>query len=100
MVFDSGAILLYLGDKTGRFLPERTDRARGQLLFLQMFVASGVGPFAGQAVHFQRFSPDTVPYALNRCMLEAERHFKILDAQLGRDRYMLGDTYTVLDMSG
>jgi GSH-dependent disulfide-bond oxidoreductase len=99
VVFDSTAILMYLADKTRSFLPETTDRARGQLLSWLMFVASGVGPFAGQAVHFQRFSPEAVPYALNRYMYEADRHFRILDAQLGRHRYMLGDTYTVVDMS-
>jgi GST-like protein len=98
-VFDSNAILLYLGDKTGQFLPEDTPRARGQLLSWLMFVASGVGPFCGQAVHFKRFSPEQVPYALNRYMFEAERHFRILDAQLARHRYMLGASYTLVDMA-
>jgi len=99
VVFDSNAILLYLADKTGRFLPENTDRARGQLLSWLMFVASGVGPYAGQAVHFKRFAPEQLPYAINRYLFEAERHFKILDQQLGRQRYMLGDAYTVVDMA-
>jgi len=64
-----------------------------------MFVASGLGPFVGQAVHFKRFAPDLIEYALKRYMFEAERHFKILDAQLGRHRYMLGDVYTIVDMA-
>lgn len=98
-VFDSSAILLYLADKTGRFLPESTDKARGQLLSWLMFVASGLGPFAGQAVHFKRFAPEAVPYALNRYMFEAERHFKVLNGQLGRHQYMLGSVYTIADMS-
>ena len=98
-VFDSHAILLYLAEKTGKFLPGPSLAARGQLLSWMMFVASGLGPFAGQAVHFSRFAPDPNPYALKRYMYEAERHFKILDAQLGRDRYMLGSAYTIVDMA-
>ena len=98
-VFDSNAILLYLGDKTGLFLPENTPKARGELLSWLMFVASGVGPFAGQAVHFKGYTPEPIPYALNRYMFEAERHFKILDARLGRHRYMLGSAYTLVDMA-
>jgi GST-like protein len=64
-----------------------------------MFIASGVGPFVGQAVHFSRVAPDPNPYALKRYMFEAERHFKILDARLGRSQYMLGDAYTIVDMA-
>jgi GST-like protein len=98
-VFDSHAILLYLAEKTGQFLPEPSPAARGQLLSWMMFIASGVGPFVGQAVHFSRFAPDPNPYALKRYMFEAERHFKILDARLGRSQYMLGDAYTIVDMA-
>jgi GST-like protein len=98
-VFDSHAILLYLAEKTGQFLPEPSPAARGQLLSWMMFIASGVGPFVGQAVHFSRFAPDPDPYALKRYMFEAERHFKILDARLGRSQYMLGDAYTIVDMA-
>jgi GST-like protein len=98
-VFDSHAILLYLAEKTGQFLPDSSLAARGQLLSWMMFVASGVGPFVGQAVHFSRFAPDPNPYALKRYMFEAERHFKILDAQLGRSQYMLGNAYTIADMA-
>jgi GSH-dependent disulfide-bond oxidoreductase len=97
-IFDSNAILLYLAEMTGRFLPENTLRARGELLSWLMFVATGLGPFAGQAVHFSRFAPDQ-PYALNRYLFEAERHFKIVDARLEGRRYMLGDTYTLVDMA-
>ena len=98
-IFDSNAILLYLAEKTGKFLPAKTDKARGELLSWLMFVASGVGPYAGQAVHFQHYAPEKLPYAINRYVEEAKRHFGILDAHLAKRRYMLGDAYTIVDMS-
>ena len=57
-VFDSNAILLYLGEKTGKFMPANTPKMRGELLSWLMFVASGIGPYSGQAVHFTRFAPE------------------------------------------
>ncbi len=98
-VFDSNAILLYLAEKSGKFLPENTPAARGQMLSWLMFVASGIGPYSGQAVHFQHAAPEKNAYAINRYTFEAERHFKILDAQLAKHKYMLGDTYTLVDMA-
>ena len=98
-VFDSNAILLYLAEKTGKFLPGQGDKARGELLSWLMFVASGVGPFAGQAVHFRQYAPEKIPYAINRYSYEALRHFGILDARLAKHKYMLGDTYTIVDMA-
>jgi GST-like protein len=98
-VFDSNAILLYLAEKTGQFLPENTPKARGEMLSWLMFVATGIGPYCGQAVHFSRFAPEKIPYAINRYAREAERHWGIIDAQLGKHRYMLGDAYTLIDMS-
>ncbi len=98
-VFDSNAILLYLAEKTGRFLPEDTPAARGQFLSWLMFVASGVGPYSGQAVHFRHFAPDPKDYAANRYAFEAKRHYGILDARLAQNRYMLGDIYTIVDMA-
>ena len=97
-VFDSNAILLYLAEKTGKFLPPDTPANRGQLLSWLMFVATGVGPYAGQSVHFQRYAPEKLPYAINRYMFEAQRHFGILDERLAGRKYMLGDTYTIVDM--
>lgn len=94
IVFDSNAILLYLAEKTGKFLPK--DRA--QLLSWLMFVATGVGPFSGQAVHFKHFAPEKVPYAHNRYQFEAKRHYGILDAHLGKHKYMVGDVYSIVDM--
>ena len=99
VVFDSNAILLYLGEKTGRFMPEQTPAARGNLLSWLMFVATGIGPYSGQAVHFQHHAPEQLPYAINRYRFEAERHYGIIDAHLGDNRYMLGDSYTIVDMA-
>jgi len=98
-VFDSNAILLYLGEKTGKFMPPNTPKARGELFSWMMFVASGVGPFSGQSVHFRHYAPEKLPYAVNRYMFEAMRHFGILEAHLAKRRYMLGDTYTIVDMA-
>lgn len=99
VVFDSNAILLYLAEKTGQFLPANTPAARGALLSWLMFVASGVGPFSGQAVHFRNFAPGDNPYARKRYDYEARRHWRIVDDRLGQGRYMLGDTYTIVDMA-
>lgn len=98
-VFDSNAILLYLAEKTGKFLPARRASSRGELLSWLMFVASGIGPYSGQAVHFRHFAPEPKAYAVNRYGYEAERHYGILDARLGGQPYMLGETYTIVDMA-
>ncbi|MFO0987046.1 MAG: glutathione S-transferase N-terminal domain-containing protein [Alphaproteobacteria bacterium] len=98
VVFDSNAILLYLAEKTGKFLPPNTPKARGELLSWLMFVASGIGPYAGQAVHFRVYAPEKLPYAINRYAFEAERHFGIVDERLSSRKYMLGDVYTIVDM--
>jgi len=98
-VFDSNAILLYLAEKTGKFLPANTPSLRGELLSWLMFVASGVGPFAGQSVHFRQYAPEKIPYALNRYAYEAQRHFGILDARLAKQKYVVDDTYTIVDMA-
>ena len=98
-VFDSNAILLYLAEKTGKFLPESTPAARGEMLSWLMFVATGIGPFSGQAVHFKHFAPEKVPYALTRYLFEAERHYGILDRRLAERRYILGPSYTIVDMA-
>jgi GST-like protein len=98
IVFDSNAILLYLAEKTGKFLPPAGHANRAELLSWLMFVATGVGPFSGQAVHFKHFAPEKVPYADKRYQYEAMRHFSILDAHLAKRRYMVADTYTIVDM--
>lgn len=97
-LFDSNAILLYLAEKTGKFLPQ--DAAlRGPMLSWLFFVASGVGPYSGQAVHFQHFAADKSPYAVKRYRFEARRHWQIIDDQLAKGRYMLGEDYTIVDMA-
>jgi GST-like protein len=98
-VFDSNAILLYLGEKTGKFMPAKGDKARGELLSWLMFIASGVGPYSGQAVHFRNYTPEKIPYAINRYVYEAQRHFGIIEARLAKHKYMLGDTYTIVDIA-
>lgn len=98
-VFDSNAILLYLAEKTGQFLPEDTPATRGALLSWLMFVATGIGPYSGQAVHFKHFAPEPKDYAVKRYTFEAERHWGIVDAHLAGRRYMVGDTYTIVDMA-
>lgn len=98
-VFDSNAILLYLAEKTGQFLPVATPAARGQMYSWLMLQGTGVAPMTGQYAHFQFFAPEPLPYALNRFEFEASRHWNIIDAQLAKHRYMLGDEYTIVDMA-
>jgi GSH-dependent disulfide-bond oxidoreductase len=96
VVFDSNAILLYLAEKTGQFLPG--PASRGELLSWLMFTATGVGPFSGQAVHFRNFAPEQIAYARQRYDFEARRHFGVLNDRLAQRRYMVGETYTIVDM--
>ena len=98
-VFDSNAILLYLAEKTGKFLPGKSDKERGELLSWLMFVASGIGPYSGQAVHFRNYAPGPNDYAVNRYTFEAQRHWGILEARLAKRKWMLGDSYTIVDMA-
>ena len=98
VVFDSNAILLYLAEKTGEFISDNSPKSRADLLSWLMFVATGVGPYSGQSVHFQHMAPEKVKYAINRYVYEAERHYNILDNRLAENTYMLGDTYTIVDM--
>ena len=99
VVFDSNAILLYLAEKTGKFLPADGPAGRGAMLSWLMFVASGIGPYSGQSVHFTHMAPEKLPYAVNRYQREVERHYAILDERLARHRYVLGDGYSIVDMA-
>lgn len=96
-VFDSTAILLYLAEKTGKFLGAPQDRA--ELLSWLLFLGTGLGPFSGQAVHFQFSAPEGLDYAVNRYRREAERHYQVLDDHLEGRNHIVGDTYTIADMS-
>ena len=88
-VFDSSAILLYLGEKTGRFIGSPADRP--DLLSWLFFIATGVGPYSGQAVHFQHAAPEKLPYAVNRYRREIERHYRVLDKHLAGRDFIVGD---------
>ncbi len=99
-VFDSNAILLYLADREKRFVPlDPASAARGDLLSWLMFVASGIGPFSGQSVHFRHAAPEPKEYALNRYDFEAHRHWKLIEGHLAHSRYMLGKDYSIVDMA-
>ncbi len=95
-VFDSNAILVYLAEKTGKFLPPAS--LRGEFLSWLMFIATGVGPFFGQAVHFKHFSPEKIEYAHKRYQYEAGRHLGVLNNRLEGRRYIVGDAYSIVDM--
>ena len=96
-VFDSSAILLYLGDKTQRFIGAPADRP--ELLSWLFFIASGIGPFSGQAVHFQHAAPEKLAYAINRYRREVERHYRVLDQHLAGRDFIVGAAYSIADMS-
>jgi len=96
-VFDSSAILLYLGDKTNRLVGSPADRP--ELLSWLFFIATGLGPFSGQAVHFQHAAPEKIPYAVNRYRREVERHYRILDEHLAGRDYTVGDGFSIVDIS-
>ncbi len=100
VVFDSNAILLYLAEKAGQFLPPPNGPVRGEMLSWLMFVATGIGPFSGQCVHFRHFAPkDAGAYAMDRYVYEARRHWGVLDKHLEGRAFMVGDAYSVVDMA-
>ena len=99
VVFDSNAILLYLGEKTNKFMPNNDLKSKSELYSWLMFVATGIGPYSGQSVHFQHMAPEKIKYAINRYTYEAERHYNILNNRLEKNEYMLGNTYTIVDMA-
>ena len=96
-VFDSTAILIYLAEKTGTFLGAPEDRP--ELLSWLLFIASGLGPFSGQAVHFQYAAPAGLDYAVNRYRRVAERHDQVLNDHLEGRSHLVGDSYTIADIS-
>jgi GST-like protein len=97
-VFDSTAILLYLGEKKGQLLGSVSERP--ELLSWLMFIASGLGPFSGQAVHFQHAAPEPMPYAINRYRREVQRHCKVLDKHLEGREFILPSGFSIADISG
>jgi GSH-dependent disulfide-bond oxidoreductase len=97
-LFESGAILIYLAAKTGKFLPE-TDRLKYQVLQWLMFQMGGVGPMLGQAHHFRIYAPQKIDYAVNRYSNEAKRLYGVMDNQLKRTRFIACDEYTIADIA-
>ena len=97
-VFESGAILLYLAEKTGLFLPQEA-RARKSTLEWLFWQVGGLGPMAGQNHHFGLYAPEKIPYAIKRYVNETNRLYGVLDRRLATNRFVAGDTYTIADMA-
>jgi len=96
-VFESGAILMYLAEKTGKLMPRD---AKGRSLVVQwlMFQMGGIGPMMGQANVFFRYAPEKIPYAIDRYQRECRRLFEVLDARLAQHEYLAGD-YSIADVA-
>jgi GSH-dependent disulfide-bond oxidoreductase len=97
-LFESGAILLYLASKTGKFLP-KGDRARFETLQWLMFQMGGVGPMLGQAHHFRIYAPEKIDYAVNRYTNEAKRLYGVMNKRLERSRFIAGKDYSIADIA-
>ena len=97
-VFESGAILIYLAEKTGQFLPN-DPRKRYEVLQWLMFQVGSVGPMLGQAHHFLQYATEDLPYAKNRYANEANRLYGVIDRRLGESPYIAGDDYTIADIA-
>ena len=98
-LFESGAMLVYLASKFGRFMP-RGDRAKFEVLQWLMFQMGGVGPMLGQAHHFRIYAPEKIDYAYNRYSNEAKRLYGVMDKQIARTgHYIAGKQYTIADIA-
>ena len=97
-LFESGAILIYLAAKTGKFLP-KTDRERYEVLQWVMFQMGGVGPMLGQAHHFRIYAPEKIPYAIDRYSNEAKRLYSVIDKRLSQSRFLGGNDYSIADIA-
>ncbi len=98
-VFDSHAILMHVAVKHGKFIPAAGSIQHAEMLSWLMFVATGVSPFSGQAVHFLHYAPEPLPYARNRYLREIERHYRVLDERLSKSKFLAGNDYTIADMA-
>jgi len=96
-MFESGAILVYLAEKTGKFLPAKQP-GRGKVLEWLFWQMANVGPMFGQAGHFSNAAPEKIPYAINRYVTESARLIKVLDDHLGHTEYVAGD-YSIADIA-
>jgi GST-like protein len=97
-MFESGAILIYLAEKTGRFMPS-SPRQRYEVLQWLMFQVSSVGPMLGQVHHFRGYAPEQIPYAVDRYTNEAARLYRVMDARLSEVEYFVDDNYSIVDMA-
>ena len=97
-LFESGAILVYLAGKTGRFMP-RSDRDKYEVLQWLMFQMGGVGPMLGQAHHFRMYAPEKVPYAIDRYSNEAKRLYGVIDRRLSHSPWLGGKDYSIADIA-
>lgn len=97
-VFESGAILIYLAEKTGMYLP-LDIKGRSTAIQWLMFQMAGIGPMQGQAAVFYRYAPEKISYAINRYQHECRRLFEVLDKRLGESSYLAGDEYTIADIA-
>jgi len=97
-VFESGAILIYLAEKTGKLLPTE-PKARSRVIQWLMFQMGGVGPMMGQANVFFRYAPEKIPYAIERYQREARRLFEVLERQLKETLYIAGSEYSIADIA-
>jgi GST-like protein len=97
-MFESGAMLLYLASKTGKFLPEDL-RERWATLQWLMFQMGGVGPMLGQAHHFLGYAPEKIPYAMQRYSKEANRLYGVMDRRLAESKFIACAEYTIADMA-
>jgi glutathione S-transferase len=97
VVFESGAILIYLAEKSGQLLP-REPKARSRVIQWLMFQMGGIGPMMGQANVFFRYAPEKIPYAIERYQREVMRLFGVLDSQLAHSEYIAGD-YSIADIA-
>ena len=97
-VFESGAILLYLAAKTGKFLP-KSDRQKFEVLQWLMFQMGGVGPMLGQTHHFRMYAPEKIEYAVNRYTNESKRLYGVMDKQLQTHKFIAGSQYSVADIA-
>ena len=99
-IFESGAILIYLAEKTGQFMPDASaPRNRYRVLEWLMFQMGGVGPMLGQAHHFRNYAPERIQYAYDRYTNEAGRLYGVIDRRLGESAYLAGDDYTIADIA-
>ncbi len=97
-VFESGAILVYLAAKYGKFMP-KSDRQKYEVLQWLMFQMGGVGPMLGQNHHFRLYAPEKLPYAIDRYTNEAKRIYGVIDKQLATHKFIAGGSYTIADMA-